>query len=238
MSIALGGTGFFTAFTKAMRERKKLLNSLPKETTESILDGEKTLREELSGYTLVFAVLAAPAFIYTLLGSTLVAIFEIQTDAQARMVIGALLLLGISSFFTNVGRSGIYGEAMKGLNEKEGGSKGDFGRYTIFLVFFETLAIYGLLVFQLGLIFSGVMHGETSITMENANIYFTGAMILGLSSSCSILMVTLYKKLEEPLNEDVQLFGKKIIYLSLGHIPLVIGLVIAIYLMVSSGLVG
>ncbi len=215
-----------------------MLDSLQKETAEGLLDRDGNIREALSGYTLVYMTVLVPAFIYTLLGAILVYLFGVQTDAQIRMVTGALITLGLTSFFTNVGRSSILEEVMNGLNGREDGSKNDFGKYMIFLVFFETLAIYGLLIFQLGLIFSGVMEGETGVTMEVANNYSMGAVILGLSASCSLLMGRLFNRLEGPLKEDPQLFVKKCMYLGIGHIPALVGLVIAIFLMIEGGVIG
>lgn len=239
VSIMLGAAGFFVAFSKAMRERKRLLSSLPRDTAESILEGEETLHEKLSRYTLVYSMLCFPAFMYTLLGAMLIYVFGVQTDAHVRAAIGALMALGLSSFFTNLGRSFIFREAMDGLNEREEGSTGDFGKYIVSLTMFETLAIFGLLVFELSLIYSGVMGTGTDLTMEGADMYLTGGIVFGLSTLCSLLMARLFNKLDGPLNGDEQLFMKKILYLFIGHIPAMLGLVVAIYLMMSqAGMIG
>ncbi|MFO7792976.1 MAG: hypothetical protein R6W73_08380 [Candidatus Saliniplasma sp.] len=238
VSIALGGAGFFIAFTKAMKERKRVLDSLPSETTESILEGEETLREILSRFTLVYSMFPVPAFLYTILVSILVYTFGVQSDAQIRIAMGALIAVGLSSFFTNLGRSFIFEEAMNGVNERVDGSKKDFGKYIVFLNMFETLVIHGLLISILGLTLSGIMDGESTLTMDAADMYFNGAVILGLSTSCSILMGWLFNKVEGPVNEDTQLFMKKLYYLFGAHLPALIGLSIAVYLMIDSGMVG
>ncbi|MFW6304874.1 MAG: hypothetical protein ACOC1V_03755 [Candidatus Saliniplasma sp.] len=238
VSIALGGAGFLIAFTKALKERKRVLDSLPSETTESILEGKETLREALSRFTLVYTMLPGPAFTYTILVSILVYTFGVQSDVQVRVIMGSLIAIGLSSFFANLGRSFIYGEAMSGLNENEGGSRIDFGRYIVILNIFETLAIFGLLISVLGLTLSGVTGADASITMDAADMYFNGAVIFGLSTSCSILMGWLFNKLEGPLNEDMQLFAKKLQYLFAAHMPALIGLMIAVYLMIEGGMVG
>jgi len=238
LSIALGGAGFFIAFRKAMKERKSLLESLPSETTESILEGKETLREILSRYTLVYSMLTVPAFMYTFLVSMLVYVFGVQSDEQVRVAMGALIVIGLSSFFANLGRSFIFREAMSGLNEREEGSKNDFGKYMIFLTIFETLAIFGLLISVQGLTLAGLTGLEVDLEMHAADMYFYGAVILGMSTSCSILMGWLFNKVEGPLNEDNQLFVKNLYHLFAGHLPALIGLVVAIYLMIEGGMVG
>ncbi|MFW6047890.1 MAG: hypothetical protein ACOC87_01155 [Candidatus Natronoplasma sp.] len=238
LSIALGGAGFFIAFSKAMKERKSILTSLPSETTESILEGKETLREVLSRYTMVYSILTIPAFLYTILVPILVYIFGVHSDAQVRVAMGAFIAVGLSSFFTNLGRSFIFEEAMTGLNDNEGGSKNDFGRYNVLLVVFETLAIYGLLISVLGLNLAGITGLEVDLEMRAADMYFYGAVVMGLSTSCSILMGWLFNKVEGPVNEDIQLFIKKVTYLSAGHLPSLIGFIIAIYLIIEGGMVG
>ncbi len=238
LSILLGGAGFLIAFSKAIKERKNVLDSLPSETTESILEGKETLRDVLSRYAMVYSMLAVPAFMYTILVSMLVYIFGVQSDAQVRVAMGALIAVGLSSFFANLGRTFIFREAMSGLNEREKGSKNDFGKYMIFLTIFETLAIFGLLISVQGLTLAGLTGLEVDLGMHAADMYFYGAVILGLSTSCSILMVWLFNKVEGPLNEDNQLFMKKLYYLFAGHLPALIGLIVAIYLMIEGGMVG
>ncbi|MEF8874824.1 MAG: hypothetical protein V5A88_09195 [Candidatus Thermoplasmatota archaeon] len=59
---------------------------------------------------------------------------------------------------------------------------------------------------------------------------------MGLSTSCSILMRWLFNRLEGPLNEDIQLFIKKVTHLSAGHLPSLVGLIIAVYLIIEGGM--
>jgi len=238
VSVGLGGLGFFIAFSKAMRERKRVLDSVPQDTAESILEGERSPREELTGRTFVYAVVSAPAFVYTLLGVVLVSIFGVNSDVQFRIASSALLLLGLGSFFTNLGRSRIYGDIMDGLNEWGEGSLNDFGRYMMLLVTFETLAIFSLLIFELGLIFSGILGLDVVLSLQSANMYMYGALILGISCASALLMVWGFHKVDGPINEDGQKFFKKFMFMMLGHIPAIIGLIASILLLIFSGLMG
>lgn len=237
-SIALGFTGFLIAFSRAMKERRRMLNSLPTDTAESILEDEESPREELSGITLVYATVTAPAFIYTLLGSILVITFGVDTDVHMRIATGALIALGLSCLFANVGRSRIYEEVMNGLNERDGGSQKDIGKYMMFLMLFETPAIFGLLIFQIGLIFSGMLGTGSDLSMQTADMYFYGALIFGFTTASTILMGWIFNKVEGPLNEDIRLFQKKMSYTAMAHLPFVIGLAIAVVMMTESGMMG
>ncbi|MFW5904218.1 MAG: hypothetical protein ACOCTK_02000 [Candidatus Saliniplasma sp.] len=236
ISIGLGGIGFLISFTRALKERRKVLDSLPGETAESILEDKKSPREELSGVTLVFAFVAVPAFIYTVLGSILVGVFGVTTEAQARVAAGALMALGLSSFFANVGRSRIYEETMNGLNEWDEGSQKDFGRYMIFLVLYENPVIFGLLICLFGIIFGGLMGGDIGLTMQTADEYVKGALIMGFSTASALLMSWMFNRVEGPLNEDIGLFQKKLIFMEITHTPMVIGLLIAVLMMIFSGM--
>ena len=237
VSIALGGAGFFIAFTKAIKERNRVLDSLPSETTESILDGEYTPRQELYGPTFVLMMVTVPAFMYTVLGSILISNFGIISDVHLKVAIGGLLALGISSFFANTGRYFIYREVMDGLNEHDSGSKKDFGKYMIFLVHFETPAIFGLVVFIYGLIFSGFLDGETVISMYAADMYFFGTLLFGLTTASTILSGWLFNNVQGPVDEDNKVFSKKILNIAIPQITFVMGLAIAFYLMIEGGMI-
>ena len=244
-SLLLGGIGFFVAFSKAMRERKRVLDSIPEDIDESVTDDvmeedERSPREQLSGMTFVYTVIPAPAFIYVMLGAVLVGIFGVNSDVQARVATAGLILLGLGSFFTNIGRSQIYGDIMDGVNRWGEGSLKDFGRYTVILTMFETLAIYAMLLFELGLVFSGILEGEvySSLSMQSANMYMYGVLILGISCAASFSMAWGFDKIDGPINEDGQKFSKKMIYMAIGHIPAIIGLIASILLLLFSGLMG
>ncbi|MFP4186168.1 MAG: hypothetical protein ACLFSM_08155 [Thermoplasmata archaeon] len=126
---------------------------------------------------------------------------------------------------------------MHGINEWGEGSMNDFGRYMVLLVLFEPLAIYTLLIFELGLVFSGMLGTDVSLSMGSADMYMYGALVLGLSCSTSLLMSWAFHRLEEPLNENVQLFKKKVMYMGFTHIPVVVGLMVAVVLMIQSGMI-
>ncbi len=238
ISIAVGGIGFFIAFSKGWRERKKMLHTLPKDTAESILEGEETLREILSSHTFIFLMVLVPAFMYTVLGAVLINTIGVETAPQMRVAVGGFLALGLSSFFANTGRSLIFEEVMNGLNERKAGSRKDYGKYMIFLLQFETPAIFGLLLFIYGVVFSGILEGTADLSMASANMYFYGTLIFGLSTVSTLFMGWNFKRVKGPVNEDQDIFKKKNTRLALPQPIFLTGLTIAILLMVESGMIG
>lgn len=239
VSILLSGTGLWIAFSKALRVRKKLVESIPFDATIEIMDEDIEAKGYFSNVSLVMGSISFPPFIYTILISVLILIFGIPNEVINRIAIGGLLAIGISSMFTNIGRSMIYDETILGMNEFGEGSAENFGKHMVFLVVFEVSSIYGQLLAILGLVFSGMLgRSIVDLTMSQANIFLFGCIFLGLSASSNILSGWLFNRTEGPVNKGEDLFNKKIRSLVIPHLINIFGLFIAIYLMVQSGLIG
>lgn len=238
IAIGLSGFGFIVSFMMGMKQRRRVLDSLPMDTTESILEDETSPREKISGKTLIFVILSVPSLMYTFLVAALVLAFSPLTTVEQKVAAGALISVGLSTMFTNLGRALYYKECMNGLNEWDGGSVDFFGRYNVLLTHPETTSVYGLLYAVLGLTLSGVT-GRISgtIGMVAADKYFTASVILGISGIGAVLMGMVFRKIK-PLYEDKEYFGKKILYTIMPHFINIAGLIVAIYIMLSSGMMG
>ncbi len=239
ISILLSGTGLWIAFSKAMRVRKKLIESIPFDAKIDIMDEDIDAKRYFSNVSLVMGIISVPAFIYTILISILILIFGIPNEVINRIAIGGLLAVGISSMFTNLGRSMIYEETILGVNEFGEGSAENFGKHMVFLVVFEVSAIYGQLMAILGLVFSGIVEGPIDdLTMSQANMFLFGCVFLGLSASSTIISGWMFNRTEGPVNKGEELFSKKIRSLVIPHWINFAGLIGAVFLMVRSGLMG
>ncbi len=238
LALALSGLGSLLAFTKGIRERKELLRSVPVETTESIIDDEKSPKEVLSGPSLVMVIFNLNPFVLTLVLSLIVIVHGTSGEIQNRIASGGLLGLGITALFVNLGRYSILDELIHGLNEERGGSVDDFGRYIVIQSVFQPPNIYALLTAVLGLLFAGVLGGEPSsyLTIATANRYFIGSVILGISASSTVLMARGFKKIEGPINCDMKVFQKKLINTVLPHVINIGALSLLIWIMVDTGL--
>lgn len=236
VSIGLSTIGFMVSFLEGVKQRRRVLDSLPKETTGSILEGEKTPREKISGKTLIYTVFSLHSFALPLIVAMLIIAFRPLTSIQQRVAAGGLLAVGMSSMFANLGRSLFYEESMSGLNEEEGGSPKYFGRYHLFMALLDTTAIYGMLYAVLGLVFSGVLDRTSEqITMAAADFFFTGGVILGISAVGAVIMGFVFKR-SKPVYENPDYFGKKMVITVTPHLINMVGLTIAIFMMVFSGM--
>ncbi len=236
VSIGLSTFGFLVSFLEGMKQRRRVLESLPEDTAESILEGEEKPREKISGKTLIYIMLNFHSFALPLLVAMIIIIFRPLTMIQQKVAISGMLAVGLSSMFANLGRSLYYEEVMSGLNEEEGGSPKFFGRYHVFLALPDTTTIYGMLYAVLGLVFAGVL-GETSepLTMNAADSFFTGALVLGMSAVGALVMGVAFRK-AKPLYKDPKYFGKKMQIVVAPHFINIIGLTVAIMMMVFSGM--
>lgn len=237
ISLILSGTGTSFAFWKAMKARKRLVDSIGPEATIEIPEmGETDAKKYFSNVSLMMGILSFTAFTNTILVCILIFIFGIPTEVINNIVIGAVLAVGISSMFTNLGRTMIYDEAISGLNEFGEGSAENFGKHMVFLVLFEPSSIYGLLIAILGFVFSGLLNGSVAdLTASQANMFLLGCALLGISASSNILSGRMFNRVDGPVNKSEELFSKKIRSLVIPHLINIIGLVTAIYLMIQAG---
>jgi len=236
IAIGLSTFGFIVSFLEGLKQRRRVLESLPEDTTESILEGEATPMEKISGKIWIYIMLNFHSFALTLVVAMLIITFSPLTMIQQKVAAGGMMAVGLSSMFANLGRALYYKESMSGLNEKDGGSPLFFGRYHVFLGILDAAAFYGMLYAVLGLIFSGVLE-ETSepITMTAADSFFTGGMILGISAVGALVMGLAFRK-SKSLYEEPEYFGKKMVITVAPHSINIIGLTIAMVMMVFSGM--
>lgn len=236
IAIGLSTFGFIVSFLEGLKQRRRVLDSLPMDTAESILEDETPPREKISGKTLIFVILSVPSLMYTFLVSALVLVYSPLTTVEQRVAAGALISVGLSTMFTNLGRALYYKECMNGLNEWDGGSVDFFGRYNVLLTHPETTSVYGLLYAVLGLTLSGITGRiPDTINMAAADKYFIASVILGISGIGAVLMGMVFRKIK-PLYEDKEYFGKKILYTIMPHFVNLTGLIVALFIMVTSGM--
>lgn len=239
ISILLATVGSLVAFSRAFGKRKEIMSELPAyETFEEEEDEDDEFEGSFSGMSFVMSTLPITGIIYTALVFMLIMIFSPETKVQETVAIGAMLAVGLSCLFGNLGRSLFYDEAMDGLNDKEEGDLRFSGRYMVFLVLPETALIYGLQVSVLGLVFSGILGGtEATFGIGSAKSYLYGAVILGLSASATLGMGHMFDKTNS-LYKDEEYFGKKMMYTVMPHFINIVGLIAAIFLMVFSSMMG
>ncbi len=236
ISIGLGMIGTAVAMLTALRKRREIMSSLdPYDALSTEKDkGQGTF----TNISLIYSIYPITGTIYCILISLLIFVFGVQTDVQHRVAVGSLLAVGLSALFGNLGRSMFYREVMEGIDEKGEGSLEYFGKYMVFLVLPEPALIYGLQIAILGLIFSGINMGTTpEFGMDTANSFLLGSVILGLSASGTIAMGYMFR-ITPPLFQDVSLFGKKMVKIAIPHFINILGLMVALLLMLNSGMLG
>ncbi len=234
ISLGLSALGFVWALTTALKERRTVIENTKMEIDNRVEKDDEEFEPSFSSISLVYASVTAPAMTYAVLLIVLVWMFGPYTDDHLTIVKGALLCIGLSSFFGNLGRSLMYNEVMEGTAR----SSSLFGRYTIFLVLPETTVIHGLLFSILGLVFSGIIEGDaTPITSGAAEIYFQASVILGMSAIAAVFTGQFFRR-SEKLEDTQESFGKKIRVSVLPQSLNIAALAYAIWLLLESGLIG
>lgn len=239
VALLLSGTGFFAAFREGMRRRKELVEKVPEDATIEIMGEEVNARASLSAKALIMSIFSLNALFHTVLVIFFINQYYIEDPIAVKVAIGALLAVGLSSLFSNLGRYQLYEETILGMNEWNGGSVANFGKHIVFIAIMDPASVYGLLIAILGLLFSGMLGGnEILIDMYAAEKYLLGCIVLGLSASSTLLSANMFKKVEGPVNEREEIFQKKIINLVIPHTINILGLAVAIYLITVSGMMG
>ncbi|MFO8110462.1 MAG: hypothetical protein R6U17_08110 [Thermoplasmata archaeon] len=230
--VGLVALGCVWAVMTGLKERRDVLNSLD-------MDYGISEDDDLPGFplqSLVYVTVAVPALIYSLLLTTLIWIFSPLTDIQVTVAKGALLCLGLSALFGNLGRSLMYREATEGIGRSEH-KKQLFGKYMVFLVLPETVVIHGLLISILGLVGSGALDGNFAPSPVAIDAYFQACVILGISAAAAIFVGTSFRRAPS-LIESPEKFPQKIISTAVPMVINILGLAVAIWLMVDSGFFG
>ncbi len=208
--------------------------------------------EELFGKGMVFSVLPETQAIYGLLIGILIMVFtgllgtEIAPDLLGDKALGvSLITIGSGLAVGVAGLSGIG----QGIASGAGiGSVADreefFGKGMVFSVLPETQAIYGLLVAILLLVFSGLLEGD--VIEGLSGVSGIGLSLVGIGAGLSVGIAGLSGIGQGIASasgigcvaEDEELFGKGMVFSVLPETQAIYGLLIAILLMVFSGLLG
>ncbi len=229
--IGLAAAGCLWAVITGFKERRDVLTSLD-------MEYEVSEDDDLPGFpmqSLVYITIAVPALTYSLLLTTLIWKFSPLTDLQITAAKGALLCLGLSAFFCNLGRSLMYREAMEGIGRSEH-KKQLFGKYMVFLVLPETVVIHGLLIAVLGLVGSGALEGTVAPSPAAVDAYFQACVILGISAAATMFIGTSFRR-APPLIDSPEKFPQKISRTAVPIAVNILGLAVAIWLMVFSGFI-
>ncbi len=232
ISLGLAAFGCIWTVMTGFKERRSVLNSL--EMDYSV--GED--KEEQPGFpfqSLIYILLAVPPLTHTVLVAILIFIFSPLTEPQLVVAKGALLCIGLSALFGNLGRSMMYAEAMEGFGNSD--NKQNFGKYMVFLVLPETIVIHGLLLAILGLNLSGIIGEPVALSIETADIYFQACLLLGISAVAAVFMGSSFRRAPSLVESSENYVTK--IFRTLAPVALnITALVIALWLMLDSGFFG
>ncbi len=228
LSIGLAAFGCIWTVMTGFKERRRVLDSLKMDYSV----GED--KEEQPGFpfqSLVYILLAVPPLTHTVLVAILIFIFSPLTEPQLVVAKGALLCIGLSALFGNLGCSMMYAEAMEGLGKSD---KQYYGRYMLFLVLPETIVIHGLLLAILGLTLSGIIGEPVALSIETADIYFQACLLLGISGVAALFMGSSFRRAPSLVESSENYVTK--IFRTLAPVALnITALVIALWLMLDSG---
>ena len=203
-------------------------------------------KEELFGKGMVFSVLPETQAIYGLLVAILLMVFSgmlgdpVGMEASLGIVgIGAGLAVGVA------GLSGIgQGIAASGGIATVAEDEKMFGKGMVFSVLPETQAIYGLLVAILLLVFSGLLSGEFPSIMAGESGYAVGLIAVGAGLAVGIAGLSGIGQGIAAASgigcvaEKEELFGRGMVFSVLPETQAIYGLLVAILLMIFSGLLG
>jgi|GEM_PF-4803 len=203
-------------------------------------------KEDLFGKGMVFSVLPETQAIYGLLVAILLMVFSgmlgdvVEMEASVGLVgIGAGLAVGIA------GLSGIgQGIAASGGISTVSEDENMFGKGMVFSVLPETQAIYGLLIAILLLVFSGLLAGDLPELMMGDSGYAVGLIAVGAGLAVGIAGLSgIGQGIAASsgigcVAEKEELFGRGMVFSVLPETQAIYGLLVAILLMIFSGLLG
>ncbi len=190
-------------------------------------------KPEFTFQSLIYIMVTAPALMNTVMVVLLVILFGPLSEPHMVVAKGALLCIGLSALFANLGRSMMYAEAMEALGKSD---KQYYGKYMVFLVLPEIVVIHGLLFAVLGLALSGIIGEPAALSMEAADIYFRAGIIMGVSALAALFMGYTFRRAPSLL-ESTDNYVPKLLR-TVAPVGLnVIGLVMAIWLMMDSGFI-
>ncbi|MFO8109741.1 MAG: V-type ATP synthase subunit K [Thermoplasmata archaeon] len=146
--------------------------------------------------------------------------------------IGAGLAVGIAGMGAGMG-VGIVGAAGSGLISED---PDKFGKALVFQALPQTQAIYGLLIAILLLIFSGLLGGNKTLDLGLGLVGVGAGLAVGIAGLSSIGQGIAAASGVTTIAEDEGMFGKSMVFSVLPETQAIYGLLIAILLMVFSGM--
>ncbi len=207
-------------------------------------------KEELFGKGMVFSVLPETQAIYGLLIAILLMVFTglLGGDIHAFMLgeyglglgmvgIGAGIAVGVAGL-SGIGQGVAAGSGISSVAEKEE----LFGKGMVFSVLPETQAIYGLLIAILLMVFTGLLAGDPASIMAGDSGYALGLIAIGAGLAVGIAGLSGIGQGIAAASgiscvaEDEEIFGKGMVFSVLPETQAIYGLLIAILLMIFSGL--
>ncbi|MFP4050616.1 MAG: PKD domain-containing protein [Thermoplasmata archaeon] len=209
-------------------------------------------KEELFGRGMVFSVLPETQAIYGLLVGILIMVFTgllgggITSDllgdkglGLAVISIGAGLAVGVAGL-SGIGQGIAAGAGIGSVAEKED----LFGKSMVFSVLPETQAIYGMLVAILLMVFSGLLGGSAKDMMAGMSGYSLGligigaGLAVGVAGLSGIGQGIAAASGIGSVAEKEEIFGRGMVFSVLPETQAIYGMLIAILLMIFSGLLG
>ncbi len=209
-------------------------------------------KEELFGKGMVFSVLPETQAIYGLLIGILIMVFtgllggNISADllgekglGVAIITIGAGLAVGVAGL-SGIGQGIASGAGIGSVAEKED----LFGKGMVFSVLPETQAIYGLLIAILLMVFSGLLGGGVIDAMVGSSgiglglIGIGAGLAVGVAGLSGIGQGIAAASGIGSVAEKEEVFGRGMVFSVLPETQAIYGMLIAILLMIFSGLLG
>jgi len=209
-------------------------------------------KEELFGKGMVFSVLPETQAIYGLLVGILIMVFtgllgaDISADllgdkglGVAIITIGGGLAVGIAGL-SGIGQGIASGAGIGSVAEKED----LFGKGMVFSVLPETQAIYGLLIAILLMVFSGLLGGGAIDAMAGSSgvglglIGIGAGLAVGIAGLSGIGQGIAAASGIGSVAEKEEVFGRGMVFSVLPETQAIYGMLIAILLMIFSGLLG
>ncbi len=209
-------------------------------------------KEELFGRGMVFSVLPETQAIYGLLIGILIMVFtgllgggisEAMLGPKglglAVISIGAGLAVGVAGL-SGIGQGIAAGAGIGGVAENED----LFGKSMVFSVLPETQAIYGMLIAILLMVFSGLLGGSAIEAMKGISGYSLGligigaGLAVGVAGLSGIGQGIAAASGIGSVAEKEEIFGRGMVFSVLPETQAIYGMLIAILLMIFSGLLG
>lgn len=163
-------------------------------------------------------------------------LLELKIDDRGKFLatIGAGLAVGIAGMGAGIG-VGIAGAAGSGIVAEQ---PDKFGRALVFQALPQTQAIYGLLIAILLFLFSGIIGDSTYIPFSIGLTSIGIGLAVGVAGLSAIGQGIAASGGIAAYSEDEDLFGRGIVFSVLPETQAIYGLLVAILLMVFTGLLG